>query len=174
MKVTFRYGGLDGRVWWISIVTLLVMGGVCWWLFATADGAYYLAVWVTMILVALVAFALLSVPRCIVLGEGVLELRCLVETTYIPLESIEEVTVVEGGLRGRFPLVGCYGFWGYYGLWLNVRSRRVERVYATRRKGCVALKAGGRRYVVSCVAPEMLREMVASRVGESLQTNSEK
>lgn len=142
-------------------MSVLLLGGVCAALWLTADGAFYLAAWVTLMLTALIALCLLSVPRRIIVGEECVELRCLVETTYIPLGSIVDVEIVDGGaLRGRLPLVGIYGFGGYYGRFLDLRSWRVYRVYATRRKGCVAIHTSKRRYVVSCGAPEMLRLMI--------------
>jgi len=161
VKVKFRYGGFDGRVWWTSIVTTLLFGGLCAWLFATADGAYYLAAWTTMTGVTLGVLCLLSTPWRIVLSDEVLELRCLLDVSYISLHSVVDVEVLdEERLGRRVPLVGCYGFWGYYGRFLDLRTRKVCRVYATRRKGCVAIHTSRRRYVVSCRTPEMLRSMI--------------
>lgn len=161
MTIRFRYGGFDRRVWWITALTLIVAGGVCAWLYVVAAGAYYVAVWTTTVCVALLALVLLSVPRRIILGEEELELRCLVETTYIPLRSIVDVEVVEGsGLSHRVPLLGVYGLWGYYGRYLDLRSWHILKVYATRRSGCVAINTTKSRYVVSCNAPQLLRTMV--------------
>ena len=161
MKVQFRYGAFDRRVWWLSIMTLVVFGGLCAWLFLTARGAYYLAAWVTMAGVVLGALCMLSVPWRILLSDGELELRSLIDVTYIPLRSIVDVEVAkEGCFKGKMPLVGAYGFWGYYGRYLDLRRWRIYRVYATRRRGCVVIHTTKRRYVVSCRTPEMLRTMI--------------
>ena len=96
MNVKFKYGGFDGRVWWISAVCVLLTGGALAALWMTAGGAYYLAAWVSMACAVIVALCLLSVPRRIIVGDHELELRCLVETTYIPLSSIADVEVLEG------------------------------------------------------------------------------
>lgn len=144
-------------------MTLFLLGGVCAVLWLTAGGAFYLAAWVTLMLMALVTLCLLSVPRRIIVGEESVELRCLVETTYIPLSSIVDVEIVGvGALRCKFPLVGIYGFWGYYGRYLDIRKWHMYRVYATRRSGCVTIHTTKRRYVVSCGTPEMLRVMILS------------
>lgn len=158
MTVKFRYGGLDRRAWWITILSVLLLGGVCAALWLTAGGAFYLAAWVTLMLTALVALCLLSVPRRIIVGEECVELRCLVETTYIPLGSIVDVEVVGRGVKGKFPLLGIYGFGGYYGRYYA--SRHIYKVYATRRERCVAIHTTKHRYMVSCGAPEMLRGMI--------------
>lgn len=143
------------------MITLVVFGGVCVWLFLTAGDAYYLAAWVTTAGVVLLALCMLSVPWRILLSEEELELRSIVDVTYIPLRSIVDVEVVsEGGFKGKLPLIGVYGLWGYYGRYLDLKRWRFYRVYATRRRGCVVIHTTRRRYVVSCRTPEMLRTMI--------------
>lgn len=161
MKVKFRYGSFDKCAWWLSMVTIVIFGGVCAWLFLTAGGAYYLAAWVTTTGVVLLALCMLSVPWRILLSEEELELRSLVDVTYIPLRTIVDVEVVgEGCFESKVPLVGVYGLWGYYGRYLDLKRWRFYRVYATRRRGCVVIHTTRRRYVVSCRTPEMLRTMI--------------
>lgn len=172
MKVKFRYGGFDGRVWWISTLCALLTGGACAALWMTAGGAYYLAAWVSLTCAVIMALCLLSVPRRIIVGEEMVELRCLVETTYVPLSSIVDVEVApEGALKRKIPLVGIYGFWGYYGRYLDLRKWRVYRVYAARRTKSVIIHTSKQRYVVSCSAPEMLRQMI---LGAKTRNSKEK
>lgn len=161
MKIKFRCGGFDRRVWWMSMVIILALGGLCAWLFATAEGAYYLAAWTTMTAAVIVALCLLSVPYRVVLSEDKLELRALVESVYIPLHSVVDVEVVGSkGFGRKLPLWGVGGFWGYYGRWIDVRGWKIYRVFATRRTGCVAIHTTKHRYLVSCRTPEMLRTMI--------------
>lgn len=145
----------------MSCAVILLLGGVCAYLWCVASGAYYIAAWTTATTVVLIALFLLSVPRRIILTDEELELRCLVESTYIPLRSIVDVEVLGAdGFKGKIPLLGAYGFCGYYGHYLDVRRWRFYRVYATRRGGCVAIHTTKRRYLVSCRTPEMLRVMI--------------
>lgn len=161
MKIKFRYGRADGRVWLVTILSLLLFAALCLWLFMTAEGAYYLAVWTTAVGVLLAAFVMLSIPRRIIIHDEELELRCWVETTYISLGSIVDVEVVGSeGFRGKIPLLGVYGFWGYYGRYLDLRRWRIHKVYAKRRSGCVAIHTSRERYLVSCGQPQMLRTMI--------------
>lgn len=172
MNVKFKYGGFDSRVWWISAACTLLTGGALAALWMTADGAYYLAAWVSMACAVMVALCLLSVPRRIIVGEQEVELRCLVETTYIPLSSIADVEILEGnGLRKRIPLMGVYGFWGYYGRYIDLSTGKLHRVYATRRTRCVAIHTSRRRYVISCGAPEMLRQMILNAQRRNAKEN---
>ena len=176
MKIKFRCGGFDRRVWWTSMVIILALGGLCAWLFATAEGAYYLAAWTTMTAVVIVALCLLSVPYRVVLSEDKLELRALVESVYIPLHSVVDVEVVGSkGFGRKLPLWGVGGFWGYYGRWLDGRSWRIHRVCATRRSGCVAIHTTHHRYLVSCNSPQLLRALLVERMGRGeLTTQGDK
>jgi hypothetical protein len=107
----------------------------------------------------------LSVPRRIILRDEELELRCLVETTYIPLGSIVDVEVLGSeGLLRKFPLLGVGGFWGYLGFWIEFGSWKILRTYVTHRKKCVAIHTSRRRYLISCGAPDLLRsELLAAK-----------
>ena len=148
-------------MWWISTITLVLLGVVIAHLWITAEGAFYLAAWVSMTAVVVVALCMLSVPRRIIVSDDEVEIRCLVESTYIPLRSIADVEVVEGdGMRRKFPLLGIYGFWGYYGRYFDLAKGKLHKVYATKRTGCVAIHTSKCRYLVSCSAPEMLRQMI--------------
>lgn len=165
MTIRFRYGGFDGRVWAISITTLVVVAVCLAHLFVEAGRAYYFAAWCTSVVCATMMLCLLSVPRRIILRDDELELRCLMETTYIPLGSIVDVEVLGSeGLLRKFPLLGVGGFWGYLGFWIEFGSWKILRTYVTHRKKCVAIHTSRRRYLISCGAPDLLRsELLAAK-----------
>ena len=157
MKLTFRYGGLDAKGVVITSLVVAAMGGGVAWLFATSAGAYYLAAWVSAVCLAIVALCGLSIPTRIILSDTTLELRCLVDTTYIALESIADVEFVGSeGFRRKAPLVASCGFMGYLGRYIDLRTGRVHRLYASNRKKGVAIHTSKRRYLVSCNNPELL------------------
>ena len=157
MKLTFRYGGLDTRGIIITVAWLLVIGGAVAWLLVVSAGAFYLAAWVAAVALALIVWCGLSIPTRIILTDTTLELRCLVDTTYIALESIADVEFVGcEGFKNKVPLVGSYGFMGYLGRYLDLRTGKAHRLYATNRTKGVAIHTSKRRYLVSCNAPELL------------------
>jgi hypothetical protein len=161
MRITLRFGSLDRRARIITTTLGGLVVGLCITLFATSHGATYIAAWTTSVVVALVALCMLSLPRRIILDDQMVELRCLVESTYIQLGSVVDVEVVgESGLRRKLPLLGVYGFGGYYGFWLDLATRKIYRTYITSRKECVVIHTSHRRYLVSCAAPEMLRSQI--------------
>lgn len=157
MKLTFRYGGLDGLGWTITGITILLAAGIVVWLALPADNALYVAVWVGAIILALWLLCLLSLPTCIVVDNSTVELRCLVESTYIPAESIVDVKQLDNnGLSHKLPLLGTLGFVGYIGRYIDLRSGKVHRTYVTHRHKCVAIHTSRRRYIVSCNNPQLL------------------
>lgn len=157
MKLTFRYGGLDAKGVIITSLVVVAVGGAVAWLFATSAGAYYLAAWVSAVCLALVALCGLSIPTRIILSDTTLELRCLVDTTYIALESIADVEFVGAdGFKKKVPTVGSCGFMGYLGRYVDVRTGRIHRLYASNRKKGVAIHTSKRRYLISCNNPELL------------------
>lgn len=136
--------------WAITVLTLGLVAGGFWWLI---DNGYslYLIVWLAVVVLALIVLCLMSLPTRIVVTDTEVELRCLVESTYIPTESIADVKQLKSsGLRGKLPLVGSFGFLGYLGRYLELRTGRVSRVYVASRHKCVAIHTSKRRYLVSC------------------------
>lgn len=161
MKITFRYGKADRFSWVVSIVVLIAMGLLSSALFVRAEGAYYIAAWATALCVAICGIFLLSKPTRIVLDNKTLELRCLVDTTYLPVESIVDiVSLGDGGFRNKVPICGSFGFLGYFGRYADVKNKRTYNVYATTRKGCVAIHTTHRRYLISCRNADLLVSLV--------------
>lgn len=168
MKITLRYGRRDRLSRLITIAVVVVLLVVCLSLFATSHGATYLAAWTTSVAVAVVALCMLSWPRRIIIDDEKVELRCLVESSYIQMSSIVDVETIEGrGLAGKIPLLGIFGFGGYYGFWLDLATRKIYRTYVTSRTNCVVIHTSHRRYLVSCAAPEMLRSLILATKARS-------
>lgn len=161
MRVTFRYGKADRLSWVMTLAVLGVMGTLSAVLFARAQGAYYVAAWATALCVAVAVLFLLSKPTSIVLDDKTLELRCLLDTTYIPVESIVDIVAVGGnGFHKKVPLLGSFGFWGYLGHYADLKAKRIYSVYATNRRQCVAIHTTRRRYLISCRNAELLVSLV--------------
>ena len=161
MKITFRYGKADGLSWVVTLVVLAAMGALSTWLFVNAHGAYYVAAWVVALCVAVEALFLLSKPTRIVLDGKTLELRCLVDTTYLPIDSIVDIVALgNNGFRHKVPLLGSWGIWGYFGRYADLRGRRIYNVYATTREQCVAIHTTRRRYLISCRNADLLVSLV--------------
>lgn len=161
MNTTFKFGRLDKLATVITLALTVLIVGVCITLFAASHGALYIAAWTTSVLLAIVALCALSWPQRIIVDDDKVELRCLVESTYVKMSSIVDVEVVgKRGLAGKIPLPGVFGFGGYYGFWIELKTRRVYRTYMTSRAHCVVIHTSHRRYLVSCERPEELRSHI--------------
>ena len=161
MRITFRYGKADRLSWVVTFAVLGAMGALSAVLFVGAQGAYYVAAWATALCVAVGVLYLLSKPTRIVLDDRMLELRCLLDTTYLPVESIVDIVAVgDGGFRHKIPLLGSFGFWGDLGRYADLKAKRIYSVYATNRRQCVAIHTTRRCYMVSCRNAELLVSLV--------------
>ena len=161
MRVTFRYGKADRLSWVVTLAVLGAMGALSAVLFASAGGAYYIAAWATSLCVAVGLLFILSKPTRIVLNDKTLELRCLLDTTYLPLDSIVDiVTLGSKGFSQKIPLIASFGFWGYFGRYADLKGKRLYNIYATNRKQCVAIHTTHHRYLISCRNAELLVSLV--------------
>lgn len=168
MSTTFKFGRLDKLATVITLALAVLVVGLCVTLFAASHGALYIAAWTTSVVLALVALCVLSWPRRIIVDEEKVELRCVVESSYIKMSSIVDVEVVgKRGLAGKIPLPGVFGFGGYYGFWIDLKTKRVYRTYMTSRSNCVVIHTSHRRYLVSCDQPEELRSHILATKARS-------
>ena len=155
--IKFKYS-LDktGRIVTWSVVWGTVLAGVLlWWL----SPGRYLPVWFVSIAMALIALALLSVPRSIRITDDAVEISCLLEITHIPHNHIRSVRRIERAeLKPFVPVFASPGFFGYFGYWLDVKGWDFIKVYASTWRNLVIIEdIYEQRYLVSCDDPEALR-----------------
>ncbi len=165
MKKQFGFGRFEKTVWYISVSLSVTLAAVSAALFLTSGGKDFVAAWFTAIAAATVVLMLLSVPQRIIVGNDTVEIRCLVESTYLQLDEIIDAEVPEKGFGKRLlPLGGAFGFWGYYGWYIDRKERRMYMVYASQRSSLVAIHTSRRRYIVSCdKAEELVRAIYEAR-----------
>lgn len=165
--VRFKYR-LDRRcriITWSTVGGILLAAGLLWWL----SPGEYLPVWFASIAVALVALALLSVPRSIRVTSEAVEISCTVEITHIPYHHIRGVRRIERAqLRPLVPLFASPGSFGWFGYWLDVHNWDVVKIYATSWQGLVVIEdIYEQKYVVNADDPDKLCREISSRMGKS-------
>jgi hypothetical protein len=145
---------------------IALAGGLLWWL----SPGEYLPVWFLSIALAIVALALLSVPRSIRITSDALEIRCAVEISHIPLYHIRSVRRIERAELGRLvPVFASPGFFGWFGYWLAPRSWDFWKVYVTSWHGLVVIEdIYEQKFVVNADDPDRLCEAVASRIASRI------
>jgi len=99
---------------------------------------------------------ILSVPRYILVGEGAVEIHCVLELTTIRYEDLVSVRRVRRSeMKYCFPLFGSYGFFGYYGYYYNLRYWDMVRVYAGSWSRFVEIEdIYEQKYIISCTDPD--------------------
>lgn len=171
MECIFKYDGLDRRAHRITAVStwiLAFVGLLCLAWYIWGGGGYALA-WYVLLAIAIIGLFVISIPRSIEVSGSALEIKCLVEVTYIPLSNLRSIRRVDAAeLKGVICLAGSPGFLGYYGIWLDAKQRELVKVYCTEWDNLVEITdTFGKRYYVNCSRAD---ELVAC-VGEAAHTN---
>lgn len=130
MQTIYKYR-FSRRTIYLSVVHLAVYCLFGWFLYHLYEGGY-LSAWFASFVVALMALMSLSIPRKIVVTDDSVEIRCLLDITEIRREEIAAVRRVEPhGMKWIIPLMGSYGFFGYYGHYFDLRRFERVRIYAS-------------------------------------------
>lgn len=160
MEVTkFKYS-LDRRskrITWgiiVLIVGLAVVSHFVW-------GTSYIPAWFLLFLLCIITLYILSFPRYLTIDDDALQIHCIVELTRIHVEEIEKIRKIDRDyFRRMIPLIGSYGFGGYYGYWFHLSDWEICKVYATERKQLVLIEDIYEDiYIVSCTDPDRLIEL---------------
>ncbi len=167
MEREFKYGKRDGwaRFLTTTVIVILSAGLVAVFYFL---GVVYITMWTSVVLAVIISLFVLSVPRKIIVSDDCVELRCVLETTLLPLEQITSVR--RDHMRRRMVcLWGARGFFGYYGYYVDLRGLTggdylLTRVSATNRKGLVEIICRGKRYLVGCSEPDALVGELRQRI----------
>lgn len=147
---------------YVSIVYLIVFVLLGWALYHLYEGGY-LSAWFTSFIVALIALMALSIPRKIVVMDDRVEIRCLLDITEIRRDEIASVRRVENRrMKWLIPIFGGYGFFGYYGHFLDLRRLDRVRIYASEWRNFVEITDiyEDRLYVSCSEADRLVAELM--------------
>lgn len=118
----------------------------------------YLSAWLIFFVMSVQALLVLSFPRFITLDDEALEIHCVVDLTRIHVEDIESIRRIgREEFRRLTPLMGSYGFGGYFGYYFDFSSWNFYKLYATERKRLVLIEdIYEDSYIISCPDPDAL------------------
>lgn len=145
-------------------VFLLLLGTFVYFIFSSSGT--YLSAWFISFVVAGIGLFVMSMPRYIRINPGNIEIHCVVELTTIPLNDIKRITKVSPlRMKYAFPLLGSYGFGGYFGYYFDWRKFVILRLYATKWSDFVLIHdIFDDRYVISCSDPDGFIKNVMQRI----------
>lgn len=98
-------------------------------IFLTSTSSFMPA-WITLLLTGVILLVVTSIPRSVEITPDALEIHCIVELTYIPLDKIISAKQVKFKSILPFQVLGVFGFFGYYGYFLSLKNLKLFRVYA--------------------------------------------
>lgn len=156
MQSVYKYR-FSRRTIYVSLVYLAVFALLGWALYHLYEGGY-LSAWFTSFIVALIALMALSIPRKIVVADDRVEVRCLLDITEIRRDEIASVRRVENRrMKWFLPIFGGYGFFGYYGHFLDLRRLDRVKIYASEWRNFVEITdIYDDRLYVSCADADRL------------------
>lgn len=164
MNEVFKYK-LGGATVALSLLYLLAMAAIITLVTRIYEGGYVLA-WALSFVVAVVLLLVLSIPRRIVLTAEAVEIRCVFEATELRYEDIADIRRVSPREARLFvPLFASLGFFGYYGIFFNMRHMECVHLYASRWRSFVEITdIEDHRYYLSCDEAARLVSMVEARI----------
>lgn len=161
MQSIYKYR-FSRRTIYVSIIYLMIFVLLGWLLYHLYEGGY-LSAWFTSFIVALIALMALSIPRKIVVMDDRVEIRCLLDITEIRRDEIASVRRVENRrMKWLIPIFGGYGFFGYYGHFLDLRRLDRVRIYASEWRNFVEITDiyEDRLYVSCSEADRLVAELM--------------
>lgn len=166
----YRYT-TDYKTRYLTAVHFLVfiLGAVALLLFF--DGGYFLA-WFISIMVAIIALMTLSIPHKVVVDREGLDICCISDYTHIPYNEISSVRIVtKRDMAWIVPIFAGMGFFGYYGVFLNIKAMDFVKIYASKWGNFIEITdIYEDKYYISCDNHEELVEKIGERV--SLKPNN--
>lgn len=141
----------------VAVLVVAVTAG-----FFVVAGTAYLPAWFLTFAAALILLYILSIPRFVRVTRDAFEIHCIVELTTIHMTDIKAVRRVwVEDMRAVWPLLGSYGFGGYFGYYLDFKSWEIVKIYAREWGNFVLVEdIYEDKYIVSCDHPDELIEAV--------------
>lgn len=153
-KFKYRLDRRSRRITWgtLAAIAALFVGFHFIW------GGAYLPAWFLLLLLCIITLFVLSFPRYLTIDDDTLQIHCIVELTRIHVEEIETVRRIDRShFRRMIPLLGSYGFGGYFGYWFHLSDWTICKLYTTERKQLVLIEDIYEDiYIVSCPDPDLL------------------
>lgn len=114
------------------------------------EGGYFSA-WFCTFVIALIALMSLSIPCKIIVNEKRVQIRCILDIKNIELKDIISVEAIDKPkTRWFIPIFAGFGFFGYYGHYLDLKKFEFITIYASEWGNFVAITdVYGDRYYIS-------------------------
>ncbi len=153
---------------YVTTISFLLITAIAFLLLFTSSGTY-LSAWFTSVAVAVLLLFVISFPRYLSITDKNLEIHCVLEITEIPLADIRRIHPISRyRLKRHIPVLGSFGFGGFFGYYVDLIHLRIVRMYTTRLDHMIMIQdIYGQRYIVNCRYRELFIEMLRERVEQA-------
>lgn len=173
---TFKYGKIDRRAKRMTIIWFVVLAFVIFsiWFFLGQGG--YMTAWIVSLFAAGFALYLMSIPRKIIVTESALEIHCIVEITQIKYDELQNIHRISSrDMARKYVVAGSYGFFGYYGYFLDPEDWEFVKLYCTEWNNFVEITdIYEKKYIVSATDPDALVKTVTEAADKYRETTENK
>ncbi|MFI3321272.1 MAG: PH domain-containing protein [Rikenellaceae bacterium] len=155
----------------VTFSTLTIVAAVFFYFLMTSSGTY-LSAWYFSIALAVFLLYLISFPTCIKLKDDILEIDGILELTPIPYKNIKRIYKIDRyRLRRTYPLLGSYGFGGYFGYYFDFAQMKIVYLHATNLSNLVVIEDIYRnKHVISCQESDIfIKEVRQRKIKEPLE-----
>ncbi len=116
----------------------------------TTSSSSFLPAWITALLIGVILLVITSIPKSVVITPGALEIHCVLELTYIPIENIVSAKHVKFKTLIPVQLLGVCGFFGYYGYFFSLKQMKIVKVYTRSWRNLVEINTVDKKcYLIS-------------------------
>ena len=158
MTKIFASGPMDRKarhitwIWLVIIAVILLLLWLFW-----GEGGYILA-WGSSLFAAVLLLYIMSIPRKVIVSDMSVEIRCVVESVNIKFSDLRTIRRIQADdMKRKYVLLGSYGFFGYYGCYLEPDTLETLNLYCKQWDNFVEITdVFERRYVVSVLEPDEL------------------
>ncbi|MFR9603175.1 MAG: PH domain-containing protein [Rikenellaceae bacterium] len=159
----FKYNFSRKVLFW-GVLQIIVVGLLGYWFYTLYEGGY-ISAWFASFIGALFALQTLSIPRKVEVTPHKVSIVCVLDLTEINIADIVKIRKVNPRTqRWLLPLMGAYGFFGYYGLFFDLRRFEKVKMYATEWQYFVEIvDIYDERFYISCRERDALIKYVQSQ-----------
>ncbi|MEG1935861.1 MAG: PH domain-containing protein, partial [Rikenellaceae bacterium] len=144
---------------YVTFFVMLIVIAFFVYLLLSSSGSY-LSAWYLSLVFAVLLLYLISFPRYIKLTTNMLEIHAILEITPIIYSDIKRVYRIKRyRLKGILPLIGSYGFGGFFGYYIDVKQLKIVYMHATKLSNLIAIEdIYNDKYIISCEDPVLFIE----------------
>lgn len=150
---------------YVTFFVMIAIIGLFVYLLLSSSGTY-LSAWYLSIALSILLLYVISFPRYIRLTSKVMEIHGLLEITPILYTDIKRIYKIKRyRLKGIYPLVGSYGFGGFFGYYFDVKQLKIVYMHATKLSNLIAIDdIYNDKYIISCEDPDLfISELKAAK-----------